>query len=154
GNNGGFMVIASDGRLIVNNTDSIDFETKTQFSLDIEITDLLNNKDTTTITINVINVNESVYAGFGGTLEFDGSSHVDLGANPSFNLSNDFTIETWIKTTDNVGSSIFTYGSSVTSNWEGYQIMLNGSGKVWISSIDQPSNTLSIFSNQSVNDGN
>src|SRR5690606_12893240 len=65
GNNGGFMVIASDGRLIVNNTDSIDFETNTQFSLDIEITDLLNNKDTTTITINVIYVNEPVYAGFG-----------------------------------------------------------------------------------------
>ncbi len=87
----------------------------------------------------------------GQAFDFDGASFIDCGTNSSINLTNDFTVAMWAKTTD-TNTTVKGLAAKVANNDEGWQVVrINNmvrfpvytavDRQAAISNADLPSNT-------------
>ncbi|MEM9003636.1 MAG: cadherin domain-containing protein, partial [Cyanobacteria bacterium P01_F01_bin.86] len=150
GNDGGAFAIDDEGNITVADSSALDFETQAQFQLDIRVADNGNpvGEDTTTVTIDVNDVNEApiFLDDVGGEPLPDGES-LTADLLPETAVNNDAVI-TLEATDDDVGDQV-TY-TIVTGNESGAFAIDSDTGEITVADADQidadinPSFTLTV----------
>jgi len=87
---------AETGHIEFSANNRFDFEVDSQLVIKYEVVDRMGNVDSANVVINVINLVEQVYAGYGNALSFDNiDDQVTLPIDLSFNTT-EFSIEAWV----------------------------------------------------------
>jgi predicted nucleic-acid-binding Zn-ribbon protein len=119
--------------------------------------------ETATITVNNDDCNEAVYdfavtgngANVGAALKFDGvDDYVDLGTSFGNFGTNDFTLETWFKTTQNSSNYVGLLSKRSPCNHDNFWNIVMVNGKIHFEIDENGANYLDLITPLAYNDGN